>query len=426
MSLWSRITNVFGADRLDREIDEELQSHIDEAVEQGRDPEEARRAFGSKLRAREYSRDAKLAVWLESLGADTIFGIRQLFKNKVSSAAAILSLALAIGACTSAFRLIDAVLLRPLPVANPESLYFVTYEVVDWRTGKTDTSDAFEYPLFREMRAAVKDQAGLLAINYAGRGSLTYASDNDMERMQFQYVSGEMFGSFGLKPAHGRLLTPNDDIKPGAHPYAVLSYDYWTRRFARDPKAVGRTFTMGKDLYEIVGVAPDGFTGTDTGTLTDIFVPTMMNAKAINNRNWSWLRAWAQIKPGVSVEQVRQKLQATFYASRRENTKSWNADTPKDRLDAYLRAPVFLEPASAGVSGMQKNYRRSLVILGILVILVLLIACANVANLMTARAAARAREMALRISIGAGRRRLIQLVLMESALLAGIASLLGG
>ena len=247
-----------------------------------------------------------------------------------------------------------------------------------------------------------------------------------MERMHFQYVSGWMFSSFGLKPAQGRLLTPNDDSKPGAHPYAVISYDYWTRRFARDPKAIGRKFTMGKDVYEIVGVAPEGFTGTETGTLIDIFVPTMMNTKAIDNRNWSWFRVWVQMKPGASVEQTRQKLQATFSASRRESSKGWNADTPKSRLEAYLNAPLFLEPAAAGASGMQKNYRRSLVILGVLVVLVLLIACANVANVMTAQAAARAREMALRISIGAGRWRLIRLVLIESALLAIAASILGG
>ena len=256
--------------------------------------------------------------------------------------------------------------------------------------------------------------------------ALTYGSEDDMERMYFQYVSGWMFSSFGLKPAQGRLLTPNDDSKPGAHPYAVISYDYWTRRFARDPKAIGRTFTMGKDVYEIVGVAPEGFTGTETGTLIDIFVPTMMNAKAIDNRNWAWFRIWVQMKPGASVEQIRQKLQATFSASRRESSKGWNADTPKSRIEAYLNAPLFLEPAAAGVSGMQKNYRRSLVILGVLVVLVLLIACANVANVMTAQAAARAREMALRISIGAGRWRLIRLVLIESALLAIAASVLGG
>src|SRR5258707_8962334 len=128
MSLWSRIANLARGDRLSREIDEELESHIAEAIEQGRDPAEARRAFGSVLRNREESRDVRLAVWLDSLRADTVFGWRQLMKKKATSAAAILSLALGIGACTSAFRLIDALLLRPLPVAHPERLYAVAFE----------------------------------------------------------------------------------------------------------------------------------------------------------------------------------------------------------------------------------------------------------------------------------------------------------
>lgn len=425
MSYWSRITNVFRGDRLSREIDEELQAHIEEAIAQGRDPAEARKAFGSALRRREDSRDIKLLQWLDSLRFDAVFGWRQLIKNKVSSGAAILSLALAIGACTSAFRLIDAMLLRPLPVTEPDRLYFLAYGYVD-RTGKADTGEAFEYPVFRELRSAVKDQADLMAISYSSRNDLTYGSDQEMEKAYRQYVSGWTFGSLGLKPAAGRLLTTNDDLKPGAHPYAVLSYDYWTRRFGRDPKAIGRTFRLGNDLYEIVGVTPEGFTGTETGTLTDIFIPTMMNARAIDQRNSSWFRTWVRLKTGTTPEQARRKLQAALTSSRRETASAWPASTPRERRDQYVNAPLSLEPAAAGVSGMQKNYRRSLAILGVLVLLVLLIACANVANLMTAQAASRAREMALRVAIGAGRWRLVQLVLVESALIALLASVVGG
>jgi putative ABC transport system permease protein len=424
MSYWSRIRNVFRGGRLNSEIDEELQSHIDEAVASGREPSEVRHAFGSRLRAREYSRDVKIAARLESLGSDAVFSFRQLAKNKISSAAAVLSLALAIGACTSAFRLIDAVLLRPLPVSDPDRLYFITHQYTN-RSGVIETDDNFEYPLFRQLRSAVQAQAELLAIAQSGRIDLTYRSDHEMEKAYRQYVSGSMFSSFGIKPALGRLLTPEDDMKPGAHPYAVLGYDYWTRRFGRDPKIVGRTFRSGGQIYEIVGVAGEGFTGTETGTLTDIFVPTMMNAKAINNANWSWFRTWVRLKPGTRPEQVRERLQAEFTGFRKETAKGWSAETPKERVDDYVNAPIFLEPAAAGVSGMQKNYRRSLATLAGLVALVLLIACANVANLMTAQAASRAREMALRVSIGAGRSRLVQLVLVESALIALLASLLG-
>jgi predicted permease len=425
MSVWSRIANVFRGDRLNREIDEELQSHINEAIELGRDPAEIRRAFGPALRAREQSRDVKLAARLESLRADVVFGWRQIVKNRTASGAAIISLALAIGACTAAFRLIDALLLRPLPVSHPERLYFLTYE---FRTpdGKTDTGDSFDYPGFRTLRAAVKDEAELMAIAYSGRTDLTYGSDDDLEKAYRQYVSGWMFDTFGLKAAAGRLLKAADDVKPGAHPYAVLSYDYWSRRFGRDPKAVGRTFRLGNDLVEIVGVVERGFTGTETGTVTDIFLPNTMNARAIEEQNWNWFRTWVHLRPGANPERVRQKLHATLLASRREQVKAWNASTPRERIDDYVNSPLFLEPAAAGVSGMQKTYRRSLAILAVLVGLVLLIACANVANLMTAQAASREREMALRVSIGAGRGRLVQLVLVESTLIALLASAIGG
>jgi putative ABC transport system permease protein len=234
MSLWSRIANVFG-DRLSRDIEEEMQSHIAQAIAEGRDLGEARRAFGSVLSHRERSRDIRLIPWLESLCADAVFGGRQLMKWKVTSAAAILSLALAIGACTSAFRLIDALLLRPLPVANPGSLYGVNFEGPG-RDGRIRTYDTCSYPMFRALRATVREQAELMAVSQVDRIELTFGSDQDTEKAFRQNVSGEMFSSFGLRPAIGRLFTENDDLKPGAHPYAVLSYDYWTRRFGRIPK----------------------------------------------------------------------------------------------------------------------------------------------------------------------------------------------
>ena len=175
MSLWSRIANTFRGARLSREIEEELASHIAEAIEQGRDSMEAQGAIGSTLQHREESRDIRLIPWLDSLRADVIFGWRQIMKRKVSSAAAILSLALAIGACTSAFRLIDAMLLRPLPVAGAERLYSVTFEspsAVDLGIMKYDSCS---FPMFLRMRADVKDQAESMAISlYGGPADLTY------------------------------------------------------------------------------------------------------------------------------------------------------------------------------------------------------------------------------------------------------------
>ena len=423
MSLWSRIINVVRGDRLNREVDEELESHIEEAMGQGRDPAEVRRAFGSALRHREASRDAKLIVWLESLRADAVFGWRQLKKSKITSAAAILSLALAIGACISAFRLVDALLLHPLPVAGADRLYVASRQGLSFN-GIPGTFDGTEYPLFQLMRATVKDQAELIAVSWAQRVDLTYASDQETEKAYLQYVSGHMFGTFGLQPALGRLLTENDDLRPGAHPYAVLSHDYWTSRFGQDPKVIGRTFRMGTGLYEIVGVVEAPFTGTEPGTVTDIFLPTMMH-EGVTHADWSWIRTLVQLKPGVASEPAREKLQADFRSFQEERAKGFTG-IPKQKIQNFLNQRIVLEPAAAGVSDLERDYRPSLTALAILVALVLLIACANVANLMTAQAAARAREMALRISIGAGRSRLVQLVLIEGAWIALLAAAVGG
>jgi predicted permease len=290
--------------------------------------------------------------------------------------------------------------------------------------GETRLSDSYEYPLFQQMRAAVKGEAELIAVSYADRTDLTYGSDQEMEKAYKQYVSGWMFPSFGLRPTIGRLLTGDDDRQPGAKPYAVLSYDYWTRRFGQDARVLGRTFRLGNDLFEIVGVGPEGFTGTEPGTAVDIFLPTMMY-EGVNHTDWAWIRAFVHVERGHGLQPVLDRLQSTFQASNQERAKEFTG-RPKLFVDHFLTQTLLLEHAAAGVSGMQKDYRVSLVALGVLVALVLLIACANVANLMTAQAAARAREMALRVSIGAGRLRLVQLVLVESALLAGLAGAIGG
>jgi predicted permease len=233
-----------------------------------------------------------------------------------------------------------------------------------------------------------------------------------------------MFSSFGLKPTLGRLFTEDDDSTPGAHPYAVLSYDYWTHRFGQDPNVIGHRFRIGNDAFKVVGIAPERFTGTEPGVSIDVFLPTMMNP-GVTHSDWSWFRAFVQLRPGVNAEPIRQRLLAPFQAVQEERAKGFTG-MPKREIDGFLKQKLLLMPAAAGASDIQENYGRALAILGMLVALVLLIACANVANLMTAQAAARAREMALRVSIGAGRWRLVQLVLVESIMLAFAAAAIGG
>jgi predicted permease len=423
MSLWSRIGNVFLRDSLSRDIEEEFQSHLAEAIAEGRDPAEARRALGPRLHHREKSRDIRLIPWLESLYADSVFGWRQIAKRKTTSAAAILSLALAIGACLAAFRLMDAMLWRPLPISAPERLYVFSKDL-RVAGGQVWTGDQFEYPLFRQMRAPVKGQAELIAVSGADRIDLTYASDQETEKAYQQYVSGWMFHSFGIRPTLGRVFTENDDLTPGAHPYAVLSYDYWKQRFAENPSVVGRTFRTGSDVYQIIGVAERPFTGTEPGRATDIFLPTMMmKNNGIVRSDYQWFRIFAQLGTGVNAARIDAELRPIFHAFVDERAKVSVGNPSEATL--VRQQHLVMNPAPAGVSGLQKEYGPALFALEVLVMLVLLISCANVANLMTAQATARRREMALRVSIGAGRWRLVQLVVVECAWLAFFAAGIG-
>ena len=249
MSLWSRISNVFRADRLNREIEEEFEAHIAEAVEQGRDPEEARRPWGSGAAAAAESR--RPGSWMARFAARR----RCLWMAAAQPQQGDFRCGdplpgSGIGACTAAFRLIDALLLRPLPVAHPERLFVLSRQGMGF-DNKPGEWDSWAYPCFQLMRAAAKGQAELIALSYADRSDVTYKTDEEMEKANLQYVSGGMFSTFGIQPVLGRLLSANDDRKPGAAPFAVLSYDYWSRRFGRDPHVIGRTLHIGDGVYEI-------------------------------------------------------------------------------------------------------------------------------------------------------------------------------
>jgi predicted permease len=424
-----RVLGTLRRGRSDADLQEELRLHMELAAEaaqrRGEPVRAARMHTGGTTQAMEAIRDQRGWPWLQSVFADVVFAARQLNKHRTATAAAILSLGLAVGATTTAFRLVNAVLWRTLPVAEPERLFVIAWNAV---TSQSDAEyrDELDYITFQRYSEVVGDRAELMVIGMTGRPqAIEFEGAGVTERATRQHVSGNVFSSFGLQPALGRLLTRADDITPGGHPVAIISHRFWTRRFAQDPGVLGKTFRLGQQSFEIVGVGPRGFTGTEPGRLTDIFIPATMNVPALDSPGWSWFRAWVQPRRDVSVHQVRQLLQGEFAREHQERSKAFPADTPKERLAAYLGEQLMLEPAGAGTSAPQRNLRRPLLILSALVVLVLFVACANLANLLAAQAVSRTREMALRVSIGAGRWRLIQLVLVESVLLAICASIAG-
>jgi putative ABC transport system permease protein len=362
------------------------------------------------------------ASWVASVADDVWYACRQLLRRKLSTAAAILSLGLAMGACLAAFQLTDSLLFRPLPIAGANRLLAISHASQD-ANGQPRWIGAYEYPLFARMRDAARPHAELLAVSPAERLDVTYSADAELEMAAVQYVSGGLFTRFGLRPAAGRLFTQADDRDPGAHPVALITHDYWRRRLGGEPGAVGRSLRVGGAAYTIVGVVQPGFTGTETGTVTDVFLPTAMN-RSVSEVGDSWIRILVHLEPGVSAPSLRDRLTPIFLAFREEKSRGMRGTRP-ELVQRFLSERMDIHPAPSGVSGLQQEYRRPLLALGLLVALVLGIACVNLAQLQAAHTAARRGELALRTAIGAGRRRLVQMIAVESLVVAALATLVG-
>ena len=428
MAWWSRLANVLRSSRLERELDEEQRFHIEaradalaeaEGLSREAALERAARQFGHRLSLREASRDAKLAVWLESLWRDVALGVRLLRKDAVISSAAIVSLGLAIGACTAAFALIDALILRELPVRDPRSLVYVGRA-----GGETDPRfrTLASYPFFERIRDAVAPRMDAFSMSQQSlRQAILPDGGGVEEKLQTQFVSGNAFEVLGVRPVLGRLLGPSDDVTPGAHPVAIVSHAFWTRRLGGRADAVGQWIQLEQRPYQIVGVAQEGFTGAQPGVLTDVWVPNMMfREESLRSPTWNWLQIWGRLTPGATPDAIRPIVQAAL-----ANELTQTAAPGKGARRQTAEIGLDVVDASTGLSVARQEFQRPLLALAGLVALVLLIACSNVANLLLARGAARRREMALRASIGAGRRRLIQQVLVESGVLTIAASLVG-
>jgi predicted permease len=433
MSMWSRLRNVFRAGRVEGELEEELRFHLDERIRElmagGMSREAAAaqvaRRFGNPLRWREQSRDVKLLPWLDSILRDIRLGLRMLRKNAVVTGAAVASLSLALGACVAAFSLVDALILRPLPVNRPEQLVYLAFgsSVVD-----QPESDTFNDPLFVRLRDAGRGSVDLFAMSTQVIRPATFPDGaGEKEQVRTQYVSGDAFEKLGVGSAIGRPLTSQDDLKPVTQPAAVVSHSFWRRRFGGDPAVIGRWFAVEERQFQIVGVAEERFTGIEPGLPTDVWLPyAMYNPRAFGNFQFNWFRILGRMNAGVRPEQGHGVLQAAFTGFRREVAPMvFGPERSPERTKRFVEAPFYVRSAANGPSPLRRQFERSLWILGAIAGLVLFIAGSNVANLFLARTAAREREMALRLSIGAGRGRLIQQMLTESALIAVAVCVLG-
>lgn len=441
MSWISRLANAFRPNRAAADLEDEFQFHLeqraDDLVRDGMTRREAeflaRRQLGNSLRLRESSYEVKSVAWLDSLLSDLRFGLRMLVKHRTASLAAMASLALAIGACTVAFSLIDALILRPLPLPAPGQLIDIAFLMPAFFSpdNQPRESASFSYPQYELLRDTARDSADIFAMNLSAgfRPALFDDAGGARESVRAESISGRGFEILGVKPALGRLIQPEDDAGAGGHPVAVLSNGFWKRRFGASPSEIGRWVTVGDKQFQIIGIAAGPFSGVQPGYLTDLWLPLSVAAdpRSLANPDGGGINVWGRLHDGVEASRVREPLQAAMTNFMRVRVRT---NPPRNlrgaQLQQFVDAPLRVRDASSGRNSLfRAQFRRPLWILALICALLLLVACSNVANLMIARASARGAEMALRISLGAGRYRLIQQMLIESALLAVSACALG-
>ncbi len=406
-------------DELDRELKAHLEQEADEQREAGLSPEDARfaaqRALGNAALIKEESRDVWTWTWLEQLGQDVRYALRGMRKSPGFTAVAVISLALGIGANTAIFTLIDRLMLRMLPVREPRELVLI--KLIE----KGRTGDSLSYPVIQALDERRDIFAGVAGFSGA---MFNTGPSSAVERVSGAWVSGAYFETLGLTSPLGRLLAREDD-RPGAQPAAVLSYHYWERQFNRDPLVIGQTLRIEGNPIPIIGVLPAGFNGAEVGWTADITMTLAVLAQiqperaALLEAGPQWLRVLARPAPGLTRDQVNSRLAVIWPGM------ASVAVTPKmhpERRQALLNSTLAAEPGGTGWTPLRNEFSKPLMMLMIVASLVLLIACANVANLLLARASARRREIAVRLAIGSGRGRIIRQLLTESVLLSSISA----
>ena len=435
MSWLARIQNVFRHRRLSQELDDELAFHvaerIDDLVAGGMDKHEARRiamrAFGNYTFQKESTRDMDIAGWLDSTVGDLRYALRQLRLNPGFTTVAVLSLALGIGANAAMFQLLDALRLRPLPVKAPSELAAVDFPPKTFVSGwYSSRNTAFTYAQYEQIQANQKAFSGMLAF---GQARFNLSRGGEVHYAEAYVISPNFLNVLGVVPILGRDFTTEDDNPACGSPGVLISYPFWQREYGGDRGVLGRLISLEGRNFPVIGVTPPDFFGLEPGHRFDVAVPLCADNRFSKDgkgrmtvRHAWWLSLVGRLKPGWTLEKASQHFHEISPAVFRESLPEiYRPDAAK----RYLDNKMLLVSAASGISSLREEYENPLWILLGTTTLVLLIACANLANLLLARASAREREIAVRQAMGASRFRLACQMMAESLLLATLGGVLG-